>query len=148
MSMKETKHILLIANALATTEIQEVKASIDIIKMQPDLKLQMSVLYVKPYFPTCYFHIPAILTLAEDIENEAKTVLDNVANTLNLPIDHRWIATGRIKSETCKLACALGVDFILTSSALHSEFTSGMNYKSNRHTLTIRTIESLQKTAA
>lgn len=141
------KHVLLVANALTTAEIEEVTASINQMKTG-GADVKVSLLYVKPYFPTCYFHIPSMIALAEDFEDEAKTVLKSLGAQLGLSADHQWIATGRVKPETLKLAATLGADFILTSSSIHRELSQSFSFKGNRYTLPIRTIESLHSNAA
>ncbi|GEM_PF-997951 len=141
------KHVLLVANALTTPEIEEVTASINQMKAS-GAEVKVSLLYVKPYFPTCYFHIPSMIALAEDFEDEAKTTLETLGSRLNLDSDNQWIATGRVKPETLKLAATLGADFILTSSSIHRELSQSFNMKGNAYTLPIRTIESLDTNAA
>ena len=144
---KKIKHILLVTNALTTPEIEEVTASIN--EMQTSgMTVKISLLYVKPYFPTCYFHIPSMIALAEDFESEAKKTLELLGDRLHLSADSQWIATGRVKPETLKLAATLGVDFILTSSSIHKEISQTFSFKNNRYTLPIRTIESLHSSIA
>ena len=144
---KNRKHVLLVANALSMPEIEEVTASINHMKsIGTDIKI--SLLYVKPYFPTCYFHIPSMIALAEDFETEAKILLESLGKRLDLSADSQWIATGRIKPETLKLATTLGVDFILASSSIHRELNQAFSFKSHRYTLPIHTIESLHASFA
>ncbi len=141
------KHVLLVANALTMPEIEEVSASIHHMKsIGTDIKI--SLLYVKPYFPTCYFHIPSMIALAEDFEQEAKTLLTSLGERLELNADSQWIATGRVKPETLKLAATLQVDFILTSSSIHRELHQAFGFKNHRYTLPIHTIESLHSSFA
>ena len=143
---EKRKHVLLVANALTIPEILEVTASINEMKSE-NAEIKVSLLYVKPYFPTCYFHIPSMIALAEDFEDEAKQVLESLGKELGLSADNQWIATGRVKPETLKLAATLGVDFILTSSSIHRELSQSFSFKGNRYTLPIRTIESLHSAA-
>ena len=136
------KHVLLVTNALTTPEIEEVTASISQMSAS-GTAVKVSLLYVKPYFPTCYFHIPSMIALAEDFEEEAKSTLETLGKRLNLDSDNQWIATGRVKPETLKLAATLGADFILTSSSIHRELSQSFSMKGSNYTLPIRTIESL-----
>ena len=140
--MEERKHILLVANTLPGTEAQLAQKGFDAMNLH-GVQTTVSLLYVKPYFPTCYFHIPSMISLAEEFEREAKGILKNLGDTLGVPAENQWIATGRIRPETLKLAATLGVDFILASSEVHQELNQAFSFKKSRYSLPIMAIENL-----
>jgi hypothetical protein len=140
--MDEKKHVLIVTNSLSTVEIQQVNKTFNQMQSQ-GIKLKVSLLYVKPYFPTCYFHIPSMIALSEDFEEEAKETLKEIGEKLGTSVENQWIATGRIKSETLKIAATLGVDFILSSSSIHRELTQAFNFKRSRFALPIETADSI-----
>lgn len=140
--MEDTRHILLLSNALSESENISLVQSLKELRMD-NPKLKISLLYVKPYFPTCYFHIPSMVTLSEEFEEEAKETLNNLGQRLNVTPEHQWIATGRVKPETLKIAATLGVDCILLSTSLHKELTQA-SLKKNRYRCPIKTIDKLK----
>lgn len=141
--MEDSKHILLVINSLSTLETTEIQATLT--QMQKEgINLKISILYVKPYFPSCYLHIPSMFSLSEDFEEEAKESLNSLGKQLNIPCEHQWIATGRVKSETFKIAATLGVDCILTSRAIDKEMGYRPNLKKNNIELPLlRTLNNL-----
>ncbi len=141
--MEDSKHILLVVNSLSKLETAQIQTALA--EMQKEgLKLKISVLYVKPHFPSCYLHIPTMFSLSEDFEEEAKDSLNNVSKQLDIPTENQWIATGRVKSETFKIAATLGVDCILASSNINKQLGCQIKLKKNDFQLPIvRTVSNL-----
>ena len=134
--MEDSKHILLVVNSLSTIEINDIQSTL--IEMQKEgLSLKISILYVKPYFPTCYLHIPSMFSVSEDFEEEAKDSLTQIGHQLAIPAENQWIATGRIKSETFKIAATLGVDCILANRKINKELGCKINLKKSNFQLPI-----------
>lgn len=140
--MDDVKHILLLANSLSSAESTQVQLTFDAMKKE-GVQVKVSILYVKPYFPTCYFHIPSMVSLSEDFESEAKDSLRDIGRQLEVLPENQWIATGRVRPETLKIASTLGVDFILSSASLHKELSQSFTFKKNRFQLPIKTVDNL-----
>lgn len=141
--MEGSKHILLVINSLSKLETSEIQSTLT--EMQKEgINLKISILYVKPYFPTCYLHIPSMFSLSEDFEEEAKESLQAVGQQLEVPIENQWIATGRVKPETFKIAATLGVDYILASRTINKELGHHLSLKKSNFQLPlIRTVNDL-----
>lgn len=141
--MEDSQHILLVINSLSKLEITQIQSALAEMKKE-GIHLKISVLYVKPYFPSCYLHIPSMFSLSEDFEEEAKDSLSTVGNQLGVPPENQWIATGRVKSETFKIAATLGIDYILTSNTINKELAYRVKLKKHSFQLpAVRTVNNL-----
>ena len=141
--MDNIKHILLIANSLTNEEAIQVRNTLKDMK-EHGITFQISLLYVKPYFPTCYFHIPSMIALAEEFEDEAKETLEYLGEELEISSRDQWIATGRVRPEALKIATTLGVDFVLSSSSIHRDLAQAFSFKRNRTAMPIKTVDNLK----
>ena len=140
--MEDSKHILLVANSLSTAELSQIQNTITEMAKE-GLNHKISILYVKPYLPSCYLHVPSMVAVSEDFEEEAKESLQQVGQQLDIPAQHQWIATGRIRQETLKIAATLGVDYILSSQKVSKELHNVFSIKKNRVPLPVKNINNL-----
>lgn len=140
--MENRKHFLLLANILSKAEITQVQETINQMHKE-GMNVKISVLYVKPYLPSSYLHMPSMMAVAEDFEQEAKESLHTIGEQMNIPAENQWIATGRVRPETLKIAATLGVDFILASNIINKEFNHTISIRKNRIPLPVKNINNL-----
>ena len=140
--MEDNKHILLVANSLSQAELANIQNTLEDMHKE-GLNNKVSILYVKPYFPTCYMHVSSMTSVAEDFESEAKESLQEIGNQLSVRAEHQWIATGRLKQETLKIAATLDVDYILSSRKISKHFSGNAISKRKRAIMPIKSIDNL-----
>lgn len=140
--MEDSKHILLVANSLSQAELTNIQNTLEVMQKE-GLNNKVSILYVKPYFPTCYMHVSSMNSVAEDFETEAKESLQQIGNQLSIRAEHQWIATGRLKQETLKIAATLGVDYILSSQKISKHFSTNAIVKRKKVAMPVKSINNL-----
>jgi hypothetical protein len=138
--MEDTKSVLIIINAITEDEITSIKQAIS----ASNQLISVHLLYVKPRLPTYYFHIPSMITLADHCEKEAKDALTSIGEILNVEKNKQWIATGKVKSETTKLAKHLGANFILAGATEHEQLSHCFSISRTKHPC-IETIAGVTK---
>lgn len=84
----------------------------------------ISLLYVKPNLPSCYYRLPSMIDIDYHNKLEGKATLRFVGNMLNIPNKHQWCATGHIKNQTKYLAKSVNADIILASEKTFNQLTS------------------------
>lgn len=130
-------NIILVINDITTEEIARIQPKI---RHANQLGTELSLLYVKPYLPTCYFHVPSMVALAEELSCESKQELKAIGTQLDVPATRQWIATGHVKNEASKLAEKLDATFILASEFIFSEVNKPKRFEKFEQT---RPIESV-----
>ena len=140
--MENRKHVLVIANNVSSTEIECIKNSVKEMENK-GLQIIMSGLYVKPFLPSFYFHIPSMMDLADEMEHQAEHTLKTLSLELNMLAENQWISSGKIKNEALELAASLGVDYILASADIHKHISQHASCrKFHRQTPPIKVIEA------
>mgnify|MGYP000182761688 CR=1 FL=1 len=140
--MEDRKHILLVANTLSKAEVAQIQETLNQMRRE-GMNTKVSVLYVKPYLPSCYVHVPSMISVAEDFEEEAKESLHHISKQLNVPAENQWIATGRVKPETLKISATLGIDYILASNSVNKALNHAISFKKNNFQLPVKNINNL-----
>jgi hypothetical protein len=97
----------------------------DLMKLSKNAASQyskVSLLYVKPTLPSCYYLLPGIVEIEEQTKDEAEKALRFVGNILHVKKEDQWSSTGRIKSQASYLAERLDADVILATERVCHDF--------------------------
>jgi hypothetical protein len=125
--MEDAHNALLIVNSL--TQIEKTQLINTLQDETSDTALQWHLIYIKPRLPTCYFHIPSMVMLANACEEEAKSLLNEMGNMLRVPSERQWMAMGKIKNEAEKLATRLNTSIIFSGSTEHKHMTKHLRLR-------------------
>jgi hypothetical protein len=109
-----TSSVLFTINSVEHRELEIINDHLNLIKRDVDLTL--TLLYVKPRLPFCYYHIPSAIELNDACECQARKALSYAGSLLCVKPEDQWISTGRLISETMQLAHNVHADYILAGS--------------------------------
>lgn len=109
--MEETQKVLLVANDLTTDEINQIRTSL---ASQNEHPIQLSLVFVKPTFPSAYFSLGSMTALAQEWDNNARANLASLGAALSIPSERQWLASGSIKGQARHLAKQLKASVIAT----------------------------------
>ena len=140
--MDDTKNVLIVTNSVTNEEVNLIKEAV---ANSNNLNIKLSLVYVIPNLPTCYFNIPSMVTLAEQYYEEAKKSLTTIGDKLNVSKKNQWLITGRIKTEVLRLAGKLNTQFILASSTNIQDLHKSLSSKKETRRTDVSSVNNINK---
>ena len=110
-------HALIIVNDLTPSDIMKLS------KKAAGHYKKVSLLYVKPNMPTCYFRLPSMATIEAHTRQEAVAALSYVGQRLHISKENQWCSTGPVKAQAKYLSKRLGADVILVTEKIYNQFS-------------------------
>ena len=85
---------------------------------------EISLLYVKPNLPSCYYSLSIMTDIEAHAKQEANSALQFVGNVLRVPKKNQWSTTGHVNSQAKYLAENIDADMILATQTVYNQFNS------------------------